>query len=60
MKKNYEMVIFLLSVIYVHLILVSSPGRPEETMKSPRTGVSESCEFSCRCLEKNSGPVQKE
>ena len=39
---------------------VCVPSVPEKDIRSPETGVTESCELPCGCWESNPGPLKEQ
>jgi hypothetical protein len=44
--------------IFVHHVC-ANPGRAEEGVRSPETGVTDGCEPPCECWELNPGPLKE-
>lgn len=50
---------FLPACMSEHNVCVWCCWEPEEGVGSPQTGVNDSCEMSCGCLESNQGPPEE-
>lgn len=44
----------------VYHICAGCPQMPESVIRSPRTGVTDSCELLCGCWELNPGPLEEQ
>lgn len=52
-------VAYLPACMSEHNVCVWCCWQPEEGVRSPQTGVNDSCEMSCRCWESNQGPPEE-
>lgn len=50
---------FIYFILCLYAYLCTMYVRPEESIKSPRTGAADGCELLCRCWDLNLGPLEE-